>query len=177
MPWMSFPCNYGNINCSSSAPQRIFYHNLMFSKKRFVNISWELKWKSKVIQFQERQRDKDSPYNFSVPPQVGIDLDTYEKTGETKVVPLTPETKAELKEPEPKKPDIPTTSYTLATMMQQMQNPFPFPLDPQTLLHGQLPQLPPQTATTGRRANRTRFTDFQLRTLQQFFDKQVCFHF
>ena len=35
--------------------------------------------------FQERQRDKDSPYNFNVPPQLSIDLDTYEKTGETKV--------------------------------------------------------------------------------------------
>jgi AT-binding transcription factor 1 len=26
---------------------------------------------------------------------------------------------------------------------------------------------------SGRRANRTRFTDFQLRTLQEFFDKQA----
>ncbi|CEF64986.1 Zinc finger protein 2 [Strongyloides ratti] len=38
--------------------------------------------------FKERQRDKDSPYNFSVPPQVSIDLDTYEKTGEAKIVSL-----------------------------------------------------------------------------------------
>jgi AT-binding transcription factor 1 len=27
--------------------------------------------------------------------------------------------------------------------------------------------------STGRRANRTRFTDFQLRTMQEFFDKQA----
>lgn len=38
--------------------------------------------------FQERQRDKDSPYNFNVPPQMSIDLDTYEKTGEAKITSL-----------------------------------------------------------------------------------------
>src|SRR5690349_8626206 len=38
--------------------------------------------------FQERQRNKDSPYNFSVPPSMGIDLEQYEKTGETKVISL-----------------------------------------------------------------------------------------
>lgn len=37
---------------------------------------------------QERQRDKDSPYNFNIPPQMSIDLDTYEKTGETKITTL-----------------------------------------------------------------------------------------
>lgn len=106
---------------------------------------------------------------------MGIDLDTYEKTGETKVVSLTPEIKQEVKqEPEIKKTELPTPSFNLATMMQQMQNPFSFPLDPQSLLHGQMaPLSQQQSATTGRRANRTRFTDFQLRTLQQFFDKQV----
>src|SRR5690606_6234645 len=38
--------------------------------------------------FKERQRDKDSPYNFNVPPQLSIDLDTYEKTGEAKIKPV-----------------------------------------------------------------------------------------
>ncbi|KAF7638759.1 hypothetical protein Mgra_00001840 [Meloidogyne graminicola] len=38
--------------------------------------------------FKERQRDKDSPYNFSIPPQMSIDLATYHKTGEAKIVPL-----------------------------------------------------------------------------------------
>ncbi len=36
--------------------------------------------------FKERQRNKDSPYNFSIPPSMGIDLEAYEKTGEMKVV-------------------------------------------------------------------------------------------
>jgi hypothetical protein len=38
--------------------------------------------------FKERQRDKDSPYNFSIPPQMGIDLATYHLTGEARIVPL-----------------------------------------------------------------------------------------
>ncbi|THD27778.1 Zinc finger homeobox protein 3 [Fasciola hepatica] len=31
--------------------------------------------------FKERQRTKDNPYNFSVPPSTSIDLEEYEKTG------------------------------------------------------------------------------------------------
>ncbi|KAI1726988.1 homeobox domain-containing protein [Ditylenchus destructor] len=45
--------------------------------------------------FKERQRDKDSPYNFNVPPQMSIDLATYEKTGETKVTSLKQEPDSE----------------------------------------------------------------------------------
>ncbi|VDO12365.1 unnamed protein product [Haemonchus placei] len=122
---------------------------------------------------KERQRDKDSPYNFSVPPQMGIDLDTYEKTGETKVVPLA--SAAEVKrEPSPKPVETPTVPpLNLQAMMQQMQhaNPFQF-MDPSGMISGPITQLS-QSSTSGRRANRTRFTDYQLRTLQQFFDKQA----
>uniref|UniRef100_A0A1I8B8G3 Homeobox domain-containing protein n=1 Tax=Meloidogyne hapla TaxID=6305 RepID=A0A1I8B8G3_MELHA len=45
--------------------------------------------------FKERQRDKDSPYNFSIPPQMSIDLATYHKTGEAKIVPLIKQEKEE----------------------------------------------------------------------------------
>lgn len=38
--------------------------------------------------FKERQRNKDSPYNFNNPPSTYINLEEYEKTGETKVVPI-----------------------------------------------------------------------------------------
>lgn len=38
--------------------------------------------------FKERQRNKDSPYNFNNPPSTTLNLEEYEKTGETKVVPL-----------------------------------------------------------------------------------------
>ncbi|CAI4228512.1 unnamed protein product [Auanema sp. JU1783] len=197
--------------------------------------------------FKERQRDKDSPYNFSVPPQMAIDLDAYEKTGEAKILPLSNLQKIGLKsdssDDEGKKPPsssvvagvsqlsgsgsssgpssaasgVNSTSgsqmpesataaaaaaaaalaaqaaavapsgagastssgvpLNLQAMMQQMQqaaaaaaaagtNPFQF-MEQQ--MHGQMSS----SAPTGRRANRTRFTDYQLRTLQQFFDKQA----
>lgn len=38
--------------------------------------------------FKERQRNKDSPYNFSNPPSTTLNLEEYEKTGETKVMPM-----------------------------------------------------------------------------------------
>uniref|UniRef100_A0A0K0CT22 Zinc finger, C2H2 type n=1 Tax=Angiostrongylus cantonensis TaxID=6313 RepID=A0A0K0CT22_ANGCA len=130
--------------------------------------------------FKERQRDKDSPYNFSVPPQMGIDLDTYEKTGETKVVPLAVSEVPILmrflinrlqvkRDPSPKPTEAPSVpSLNLQAMMQQMHQ---F-MDPSGIISGSISQHS-QSSTSGRRANRTRFTDYQLRTLQQFFDKQA----
>ncbi len=38
--------------------------------------------------FKERQRNKDSPYNFNNPPSTFLNLEEYEKTGETKVLSL-----------------------------------------------------------------------------------------
>ena len=38
--------------------------------------------------FKERQRNKDSPYNFNNPPSTTLNLEEYEKTGEAKVLPL-----------------------------------------------------------------------------------------
>ncbi|XP_058832232.1 zinc finger protein 2 [Topomyia yanbarensis] len=38
--------------------------------------------------FKERQRSKDSPYNFSIPPSTKLNVEEYERTGETKVVDL-----------------------------------------------------------------------------------------
>lgn len=38
--------------------------------------------------FKERQRNKDSPYNFNNPPSTYLNLEEYEKTGEAKVIPL-----------------------------------------------------------------------------------------
>lgn len=38
--------------------------------------------------FKERQRNKDSPYNFNNPPSTTLNLEEYEKTGEAKVMPL-----------------------------------------------------------------------------------------
>lgn len=38
--------------------------------------------------FKERQRNKDSPYNFNNPPSTTLNLEEYEKTGEAKVMTL-----------------------------------------------------------------------------------------
>uniref|UniRef100_A0A915P1Q8 Uncharacterized protein n=1 Tax=Meloidogyne floridensis TaxID=298350 RepID=A0A915P1Q8_9BILA len=178
--------------------------------------------------FKERQRDKDSPYNFSIPPQMSIDLATYHKTGEAKIVPLI------------KQEVIESVAADLLASIgrQQIQNNslgdegggnncgIEFSHENQQLLSppllngtslnfdtaGQFAQLMfssaaaaaaaaagipssfssfnlfnpfvstsnnsidsimPGGGSSGRRANRTRFTDFQLRTMQDFFDKQA----
>ncbi|CAD7001888.1 unnamed protein product [Ceratitis capitata] len=38
--------------------------------------------------FKERQRNKDSPYNFSNPPSTTLNLEEYERTGQAKVTAL-----------------------------------------------------------------------------------------
>merc|ERR550532_1674625 len=38
--------------------------------------------------FKERQRNKDSPYNFNNPPSTVLNIEEYEKTGESKVTQL-----------------------------------------------------------------------------------------
>ncbi|KAK0424726.1 hypothetical protein QR680_008814 [Steinernema hermaphroditum] len=148
--------------------------------------------------FKERQRDKDSPYNFSIPPQVSIDLDTYEKTGEAKITPLKTESSEKSSATPSKTPSVaaPATpqdllntlnkaglgslaNFTLPTVTvpstvtaAAQQNPFTVFMNN----NEEKPPMPAMSASgsvTGRRANRTRFTDFQLRTLQQFFDKQA----
>lgn len=44
--------------------------------------------------FKERQRNKDSPYNFANPPSTTLNLEEYERTGQAKTTPLT-ETKSQ----------------------------------------------------------------------------------
>ncbi|VDN50251.1 unnamed protein product [Dracunculus medinensis] len=100
---------------------------------------------------KERQRDKDSPYNFSIPPQMSIDLDTYEKTGEAKI------TSIKAVEASTKNEEIKSATPTATNLkMDNATN-----------------SIATSNSASGRRANRTRFTDYQLRTLQQFFDKQA----
>ena len=45
--------------------------------------------------FKERQKNKDSPYNFANPPSTKLNLEEYEKTGESKVTALNPDDQAE----------------------------------------------------------------------------------
>lgn len=180
--------------------------------------------------FKERQRDKNSPYNFSVQPMMRIDLDTYEKTGEAKIIPLKQEDEEEelvespiqeetqSNDAEEEKPEEESTppndltqemlkaassmfnmpgmnSYAAAAAAAMAQNPFAsllaqndesnplaqfmngFGSSMNSMISSPVSTRPASStanaSTTGRRANRTRFTDLQLKTLQDFFDKQA----
>jgi zinc finger homeobox protein 4 len=45
--------------------------------------------------FKERQRNKDSPYNFANPPSTTLNLEEYERTGQTKTTPLAEASKSQ----------------------------------------------------------------------------------
>lgn len=220
--------------------------------------------------FKERQRNKDSPYNFANPPQLGIDLEMYEKTGEAKIISVNPDdtnylpksdskpspdehksivkaeeqeaagdSSAEENQSSPKakeEPKSPATASTVAPIASPPLNPamqmmamlkasealrqisggsgasssnasanplgllmaaqmaqqqpatipqsFPFGAQsnettttmasrpPPSVSSSATSTMPPMTGTS-RRANRTRFTDYQLKTLQEFFEKQA----
>ncbi|KAB7499114.1 Zinc finger homeobox protein 4 [Armadillidium nasatum] len=227
--------------------------------------------------FKERQRCKDSPYNFSIPPSTTLNLEEYEKTGEAKVMPLNPEEAKEIvamtkskddescfqdchrdtatASPQPKVPSLnednsrvqekseaagggihqhnsqigggphsvsSASSSPLSNIPNSLPSPFTSLASPQASLslssiitsqlesnpmlklsHNQssasnsglihphpgvsptpphLPGFPstPPTPTTsasstgsGKRANRTRFTDYQIKVLQEFFENNA----
>ncbi|KYB28326.1 hypothetical protein TcasGA2_TC032626 [Tribolium castaneum] len=227
--------------------------------------------------FKERQRNKDSPYNFNNPPSTTLNLEEYEKTGEAKVMPLnssgsstedtskkstTPDTKeikTEKEEPsdEPQKfedkpqetidekpnifnlpPQSPATSVASSDNLNLSQVSAPstpnnltltsiiasqlgdtlttstpaMNMSTSTTHHGLTsPMLPPpklnqqnfpnpnnlqamlpltpnrclspnrdynnqsqgSCGSTGKRANRTRFTDYQIKVLQEFFENNA----
>lgn len=220
--------------------------------------------------FKERQRNKDSPYNFNNPPSTTLDLEEYEKTGKLTIIedsspPLSkspspalkqePEVKKEKvddsnKEPileqkkeslkdniphpspsrsqvsdmKPKsaveeKPKLSTVPATLsqrsettsslslastpippATMSPMLSSPGgssgsfmqsfvsslagmnssstpnypPTSTTPNSLTHYDNHNYsPPGSGSTGRRANRTRFTDYQIKCLQEYFEQNA----
>ncbi len=202
--------------------------------------------------FKERQKNKDSPYNFNNAPTTKLNLEEYEKTGEPKVTPLNPNDQAEyikqealkkeaeakselLGSPSKKDDDRGTpeslshrnaTTPTKAPTPSLPESPSPLPLpDPamtlQRLLGGHLtpgalgpqpnppmlpnfpafplttssggvsttppmpeylttlarqnprPQSPQSVGSQGKRANRTRFTDYQIKVLQEFFENNA----
>lgn len=68
------------------------------SEEQINNLSLKTYLPPKVIKhwfrntlFKERQRNKDSPYNFNNPPSTMLNLEEYEKTGESKVISLNSE--------------------------------------------------------------------------------------
>lgn len=234
--------------------------------------------------FKERQRNKDSPYNFNNPPSTTLNLEEYEKTGEAKVmqlnssgssveepnkskespIPVQNEIKTEMKEepadeppkyneekmhePHDEKPNIfnlplniqpphsPATSVASSENQSVSQPNTPNNLTLTSIIASQLgdtmttstptmnitnmsthhgltsPMLPPPKlnqqnfstpnnlqgmlpltpnrclspnrdymnpgsqgsgSSTGKRANRTRFTDYQIKVLQEFFENNA----
>ena len=186
--------------------------------------------------FKERQRNKDSPYNFNNPPSTSINLEEYEKTGK---IPLTSEEEAVLlmKEqaaqglqmhmsrnpnsllsphpvvhnphithstplhasiPHPSMPDTKdhqdnadkdsntSCSESIASMSSAPPTPTTpafhdmtptssvhhMTSDPGTPSNQSTPCSTP-SASCGKRANRTRFTDYQLKLLQEYFDQNA----
>jgi hypothetical protein len=70
------------------------------SEEQTVNMAAQTGLPPKVIKhwfrntlFKERQKNKDSPYNFSNPPSTMLNLEEYERTGESKVIQLNDEEK------------------------------------------------------------------------------------
>ncbi|KAL4234053.1 hypothetical protein ACF0H5_005707 [Mactra antiquata] len=221
--------------------------------------------------FKERQRNKDSPYNFNNPPSTTLDLEEYEKTGKLTIIedsspPLSKspspalKTEAEIKKEitekcnEPRKelnlplqnsgprettplstpnkpqvsdlkpkqtPDVKqseskmlslpltsprnetlpsmsasnmSSSSSMSPMLSSPSNNFmqnfvsslagmstpttpnypPTSTTPNSLSHYDSHNYsPPGSGSTGRRANRTRFTDYQIKCLQEYFEQNA----
>ncbi|KAF7262462.1 hypothetical protein EG68_00245 [Paragonimus skrjabini miyazakii] len=69
------------------------------SEEKLNEICGKTGLQSKVVKhwfrntlFKERQRNKDNPYNFSIPPSTSLNLEEYEKTGRVEVRPAFMET-------------------------------------------------------------------------------------
>ncbi|CAG5126666.1 unnamed protein product, partial [Candidula unifasciata] len=189
--------------------------------------------------FKERQRNKDSPYNFNNPPSTSIDLDEYDRTGKIPEIKIEPEedddgdtnmvvdVKTEMlvpaeenadekifeqdtemleniplkidlsasaehfderrKDPEshsssssPSMSSIPSTPTAsgpttptpmISTNPINTANPLTFSLDAYAANIARLEAATFQSM--GKRANRTRFTDFQIKTLQDYFERNA----
>lgn len=83
--------------------------------------------------FKERQRNKDSPYNFNNPPSTTLNLEEYEKTGEAKVMPLNSsgsgneDHQTPVKEAIPVRPPSVSTGSSSNKRKQSQPQPFPPP--------------------------------------------------
>ena len=190
--------------------------------------------------FKERQKNKDSPYNFNNPPSTKLNLEEYEKSGEAKITPLKPEEQGEYVQnelikaeseikmemdysPASKKPrsddnatNIVPNNDKSSSQEQQItlskilggsatggakSNLLPnFPAFPpgnnlapmpsyltnlanrmSTEMNNSRPLSPQSGGSSsggngncgGKRANRTRFTDYQIKVLQEFFENNA----
>ena len=72
--------------------------------------------------FKERQKNKDSPYNFNNPPSTMINLEEYEKTGESKVTAIQPAGEEEEEKKEQSKPSSPDLAAEQLAREQEQKN-------------------------------------------------------
>ena len=195
--------------------------------------------------FKERQRNKDSPYNFNVPPATSINLEEYEKTGKVTVGP-SPDGEKDRRERQemdrqerrldmlpPRDDDIrvklekydkydmidsihvstcgssmgspcssisstPTPSTPKTTMPSGLLSPLVSPSSlpghsmaakyvgyqnshPSMPKQAQIPKISPSqhspcmnmSMSASKRANRTRFSDHQIKVLQEYFERNA----
>lgn len=166
--------------------------------------------------FKERQRNKDSPYNFNNPPSTTIDLEEYEKTGRIPAIKVEPsddddellstsrpegqESESDLKLPlqltskteslpkfesaEERKEhesrsnaSTPSNMSSIPTTPTCSAPPTPTPMaTPTCLTDAHAAALARETAAQAsltKRANRTRFTDYQIKMLQDYFEQNA----
>ncbi|KAL7059443.1 hypothetical protein AAHC03_013673 [Spirometra sp. Aus1] len=93
-------CKKGRTRLDSSQLSILwanFNLNSSPSDEKVSEICLQTGLKEKVVKhwfrntlFKERQRSKDSPYNFSIPPSTNLDLEKYERTGKVETWPATP---------------------------------------------------------------------------------------
>ncbi|XP_041375246.1 zinc finger homeobox protein 3-like [Gigantopelta aegis] len=171
--------------------------------------------------FKERQRNKDSPYNFNNPPSTSLDLEEYEKTGiipalspvvvkqepkddfedddddDDNDVPSTKNDKGNESEPEREREQEQEKMESLVKLETFKVEPPDDKREFETSSNASTPSITssitstptcslPNTPTTedllrhefssgsmSKRANRTRFTDYQIKMLQDYFDQNA----
>lgn len=210
------------------------------SEEQIIAMSEQSGLPTKVIKhwfrntlFKERQRNKDSPYNFNNPPMTTLDLEEYEKTGkipssELGELPVkkepedrkhdieernTKETLSAQKEAKPIAPmslplvapgikqeavgmkvESPKSQESLMDDSDSMSNCSSIPpvtprSDPPPLININMSssslgfnsseeirprfEFSPHHSTYNKRANRTRFTDYQIKVLQEYFEQNA----
>ncbi|XP_066289436.1 zinc finger homeobox protein 3-like isoform X1 [Branchiostoma lanceolatum] len=103
--------------------------------------------------FKERQRNKDSPYNFNNPPSTPLPEDAKNLTAS-------------------KSQSTPSTEKVTSAMAAPVVNP-PVTVATTTQAQIQEEQRKAEAERTARRAGRTRFTDYQIKVLQEFFEQNA----
>ncbi|XP_078690352.1 zinc finger homeobox protein 4-like isoform X1 [Branchiostoma floridae x Branchiostoma belcheri] len=107
--------------------------------------------------FKERQRNKDSPYNFNNPPSTPLPEDAKNLTTVKSSPATTPSSAEKAVAMTPPVVNTPVATATTTSTQAQIQE----------------EQRKAEAERTARRAGRTRFTDYQIKVLQEFFEQNA----